>query len=773
VLRGDLLVPAELWRGDKLGPLFTALLSAPGLRLSRDQAIQVLWPEKELANPASSFREVLAKLRRLLATGEPTLSSQAYVRNQAMQWFGLDTETVWIDAAGFSELAERAMHDRDLDSCQTAIDLYGGEYLPESVFEHLPEHHALIRSRRRALRNLYVELLMHAASLCENTDPPRAVEYYRRAFSLNPSAEAFARRYMAALAAVGELGKAQEVYGLLVRTLARQGVAPSKETAALRERLLGGVTKTPLPVATTGLSGLQMILAVAAAGEPQPALLAMIAAHGGVCMMPVIRAGAWRFAFPSPVRALAAAWALSTPPSGSAIPRGLRLALHTTDFSPRPDAAVSDPPLGAILAGQAHAGQVLLSRAAQAVGSRALPPGCALVALDRFDLLPGRPAEMVYQLSNALTPTIFPPLRAPRHRPHNLPVPLTSYLSRPRLQTTLCTLIAPTGNAESRLLTLTGVGGGGKTRLALHLAADLVPHFPGGVWFVDLVAKGSYLELQAETCRALGLREERDCPVLDTLVTHLRGFERPLLIILDNCEHVREAAARLAAALLAASCQVHILATSRERLGMQGERIEAVPSLTIPRCVGENLSLVEIARSEAVQLFRGRAAGVVSGFHLTEDNGSRIARICSRLDGIPLAIELAAAQLAQRSLEEISGALDHEMDLLAGGNAGAPERQQTLRATLDWSYRLLDPPSRMLFYRMGVFAGGCTLEAAQAVCAGKDLPPADIERLLHSLVRSSLLRAYRRRTQKRYRMLEPVRQYALEQLMRHGQGGDS
>ncbi len=203
---------------------------------------------------------------------------------------------------------------------------------------------------------------------------------------------------------------------------------------------------------------------------------------------------------------------------------------------------------------------------------------------------------------------------------------------------------------------------------------------------------------------------------------------------------------------------------------MQGERIEAVPSLTIPRSMSGTLPLVEIARSEAVQLFRGRAAGVVSGFKLTEDNGSRIARICFRLDGIPLALELAAAQLVQRSLEEISGALNHEMDLLAGGNAGAPERQQTLRATLDWSYRLLDPPSRMLFYRMGVFAGGCTLEAAQTVCAGKGLSPDDIERLLHGLIRSSLLRVYRGRTQKRYRMLEPVRQYALERLLCHGQG---
>ncbi len=207
---------------------------------------------------------------------------------------------------------------------------------------------------------------------------------------------------------------------------------------------------------------------------------------------------------------------------------GLRLALHTTDLSPRPDAASGDPPLGALLAGQAHAGQVLLSRAAQAVGSRALPPGCALVALDRFDLIPGRPAEMVYQLSNALTPTVFPPLRAPRHRPHNLPVPLTSYLARPRLQATLGGLIAPNGNAESRLLTLTGVGGGGKTVMALQLAVDLVPHFPGGVWFVDLVAKGGDLELHAETCRALGLREERNRTVLDTMVSHLRGFELDL-----------------------------------------------------------------------------------------------------------------------------------------------------------------------------------------------------------------------------------------------------
>ncbi len=186
-----------------------------------------------------------------------------------MQWFGLATETVWIDADHFTEQAERAIRGRDPDSCQAAIDLYGGEYLPESVSDHLSRYHTLIRSRRRVLRTLYGDLLMHAASLCESTDPPRAVDYYRRAFALSPSAEACARRYMAALAAVGELGKAQEVYGLLVRALASQGVAPSKESVALRDHLLGGSRRgAHFPVKEAGaFRPPWMILAVAAVGE--------------------------------------------------------------------------------------------------------------------------------------------------------------------------------------------------------------------------------------------------------------------------------------------------------------------------------------------------------------------------------------------------------------------------------------------------------------------------------------------------------------------------
>ncbi|MGH2410499.1 MAG: ATP-binding protein, partial [Chloroflexota bacterium] len=290
------------------------------------------------------------------------------------------------------------------------------------------------------------------------------------------------------------------------------------------------------------------------------------------------------------------------------------------------------------------------------------------------------------------------------------------------------------------------------------------PHFPGGAWLVELAALTSERDLIAAVGTALGLREERDRPFQEIVVAYLRAQERPILLVVDNCEHLRGPCARLIATLLQAGSWVRVLATSRERLGMQGERAEEVPPLTTPPAGPAGTRLGDITRSEAVRLFCERAQNVTPGFSLNGETAAAIALVCRRLDGIPLAIELAAAQLAWRPLAAIAGDLDDFPTLLACGNAGAPERHQTLRAALDWSYCLLDPPTRIIFRRLSVFAGGCTLPAAEAVCAGSDLPPGDVALLLRKLVTASLVRCYKWRKHERYRMLEPVRQYALEWL---------
>ncbi|HVA91182.1 MAG TPA: hypothetical protein VNL71_15210, partial [Chloroflexota bacterium] len=307
---------------------------------------------------------------------------------------------------------------------------------------------------------------------------------------------------------------------------------------------------------------------------------------------------------------------------------------------------------------------------------------------------------------------------------------------------------------------------GGKTRLALRLAHDLLTHFPGGAWLVELAALTAERDLIATVGKALGLREERERPLQEVVVAYLRAHERPILLVVDNCEHLRGPCARLIAILLQAGPWVRVLATSRERLGMQGERAEEVPPLTTPPAGAAGVRLGEITRSEAVRLFCQRAQEGAPDFNLNGETAAPISLICRRLDGIPLAIELAAAQLAWRPVAAIAGDLDDFPTLLAGGNAGAPERHQTLRATLDWSYCVLDPPTRTLFRRLSVFAGGCTLPAAVAVCASDDLPSGDIAPLLRKLVNASLVRCYKWRKHERYRMLEPVRQYALEWLGR-------
>ena len=766
VWRGDQALPATFWRGDKACNVFLALLSAPGHRLNRVQVSDLLWPEEELRNTSNSLREVLSKLRKRLRGADDALPTNLYVGNQGAQWLGLVPESVWIDADAFAEAAGSALKGADLSACQTALDLYRGDYLAGQSTDSLHRHAAQIRGKRGTLRRLYGEVLARAGFLCEAGDPQTAAGYYRRVLALNPAGEEPARRSMALLARLGELNAAQEVFATLTRALARQGLAPSPETVAVHDRLLAaGLALSDTAAAVGPEASLQTVLAVGADGDAPP-ILAVIRANQGVPLIPADPAGPRLFTFANPASALEASWTLMAPTGGSAIPRGLRLALHTRVMGRDEGARPRPFSLAALLASRAHGGQVLVSHATHAVVGPSLPASALLIPLDRYDLIPGWPPEMVYQLTRAQSPVIFPPLKLPLHRPHNLPAVLTPYIERPRLETQLSLLLAPSNDQAPRLLTLIGVGGGGKTRLALQLARDLLPHFPGGAWLVELAALTSERDLIAAVGKALGLREDRERPFPEVVVAYLRERERPILLVVDNCEHLLGPCARLIATLLRTGSHVRVLATSRERLGMQGERVEEVPPLTTPPAGPAGLRLGDITRSEAVRLFCERAQDVVPGFTLNGETAAPIALICRRLDGIPLAIELAAAQLAWRPLAAIAGDLDDFPTLLAGGNAGAPERHQTLRAALDWSYCLLDGPTRVLFRRLSVFAGGCTLPAAESVCAGSDLPVGEVAILLRTLVTASLVRSYKWRKHERYRMLEPVRQYALEWLGR-------
>jgi non-specific serine/threonine protein kinase len=316
--------------------------------------------------------------------------------------------------------------------------------------------------------------------------------------------------------------------------------------------------------------------------------------------------------------------------------------------------------------------------------------------------------------------------------------------------------------ADQRLLTLTGPGGCGKTRLALAVGHELVEEFEDGVWLVELASLSDPALVAQTVAFTLGVREQPGRPLTETLTDYLRP--REVLLVLDNCEHLVEACANLAVALLRACPRLRILATSRETLGIAGETPWLVPSLSLP-AGRQPPAIEEMPRYEAVRLFIERTTAVLPGFALTDRNAQAVAQVCQRLDGIPLAIELAAARARVLAVEQIAARLDGCFRLLAAGSRTALPRHQTLRATMDWSHELLSEEERALFRRLSVLAGGFTLEAVEAVCAGEGIEEEEVLDLLSHLVDKSLVVVQERGGEARYRLLETVRQYGNEKLL--------
>ena len=345
---------------------------------------------------------------------------------------------------------------------------------------------------------------------------------------------------------------------------------------------------------------------------------------------------------------------------------------------------------------------------------------------------------------------------------HSLPPQLTSFIGREREIAAVRRLLSRT-----RLLTLTGAGGAGKSRLAFRVAADVLADFADGAWAAELAALADPGLVEQTVASALGVSEQPGRPLRDTLVEALRP--RSLLLVLDNCEHLRQACADVATALLHACPAVRILATSRAPLTIPGETLWRVPSLSLPGA-GRPPSPDEIRDCEAVRLFMERARGVQPAFALTPDNARGVADVCRQLDGMPLAIELAAARTRVLAVEQIASRLDDRFRLLTGGSPSALPRHQTLQATMDWSYGLMAERERTLLRRASVFAGGWTLEAAEAVCAGDGVEAADVLDILTRLVDNSLVVADVQRTETRYRLLETVRQYGQARLEDAGAG---
>ncbi|OBI80080.1 transcriptional regulator [Mycobacterium sp. E740] len=476
----------------------------------------------------------------------------------------------------------------------------------------------------------------------------------------------------------------------------------------------------------------------------------IVPAHNGVRPVEQGEGDSFVIAFARASDAAACALQLQLAPLS---PISLRIGIHTGEVQLRDEANYIGPTINraARLRDLAHGGQTVLSATTHDLLIDALPPGTWIVDLGSHSLRDFPRPERVVQLSHADLRSDFPPLRAPNSTAtQHFPAPLTSFVGRGAEIESVRRAVS-----DNRLVTLTGAGGVGKTRLAMQVAARMHSSFGDGVWYVDLAPITEPDVVPVAVTRALGLPDQAGRSTMDTLTRVIAG--RHMLMVLDNCEHLIDACAALAVDLLAACPAVILLATSREPFRVEGEIAWQVPSLSLT--------------DEAIALFTDRARHVRPDFTVTHDNSATVTEICRRLDGIPLAIELAAARVRALSLPQILDSLHDRFRLLTGGARKAVRRQQTLRASVDWSHALLTDSERTLFRRASVFMGGFDLDAAQSVCGDTDVERYQTLDQLTLLIDKSLIIADDSPFGTRYRMLETVRQYASEKLGESGEAG--
>ena len=486
----------------------------------------------------------------------------------------------------------------------------------------------------------------------------------------------------------------------------------------------------------------------AAVGRLNQTVNDILAAHDGVRPVEQGEGDSFVAAFARGSDAVACALDLQRAPLA---PIRLRIGVHTGEIQLRDEGNYAGPTINrtARLRDLGHGGQTLLSGTTEDLVAERLPADTWLVDLGAHELRGVTRPERVVQLCHPDLINDFPPLRVPKTVvSQRLPTQFTSFVGRNTEVARVRELLA-----DNRLVTVTGAGGAGKTRLAVQVAGQLAGEFSGGVWYVDLAPITDPELVPTTAARALGLPDQPGRSTMDTLTRFIA--DRQMLVVLDNCEHLLDAGAALMVALLEACPGLTLLATSREPIGVAGEVSWRVPSLSLT--------------DEAVELFTDRARGARSDFEISGDNAAVVAEICRRLDGLPLAIELAAARVRALTLPEILDSLHDRFRLLTGGARTAVRRQQTLRASVEWSHELLTEPERVLFRRLAVFLGGFDLDAAQAVAGGGDVQRYQVLDQLSLLVDKSLVVAENIRDRTRYRLLETVRQYAQEKLGESGE----
>ncbi len=788
-------------------PKQRALLAMLVLHLNRvvplDVLVEELWGDRRLASASASAQTLVSRLRRSLSEICPD-ESVLCLRGREPGYV-LETNPSHVDANRFDDLCARgrdALGRGEAEAAATclqqALDLWRGPALADLSDRRFAQLEA---ARLDEARLAAIEELTEAELALGR--PAEALVRLESHVADHPLRERPWGQLMIALYRLGRQADALRAYQRVRRTLRDElGLEPTPALRQLEEQILRQSPElegpgTPSPVRAARSDGrtpgtgrpedtvVFLFTDIEASSRrwegDQDAMAQDLGRHDelvrgavedgrgrvfadtgdGLC-------AAFSTASDAVVAAIGAQRALLTQNWNSPVPLRVRMAIHAGAAEPRGGNYVG-PTLNraARLLSLGSGGQVLCSQATADLLQDHLPAEVSLLDLGEHALADLSRPERVFQVAHPDLPATFPALRSPGRRRHNLPTSLTSFVGRARELDDVRDLLK-----ASRLVTLTGVGGGGKTRLALEAVTGVLDAFPDGVWLVDVGPLQDPAVLTSTVAGVLGVATTglggSPDALLDRLHEHLQG--KRALLVLDNSEHLVEAAADLVHSLLAACPGLSVLVTSREIFGLGGEVAWRVPPLSLP----DSAALEDLEASDAVALFCERARTAQPGFGLTPVNAAAVAQICRRLDGIPLALELAAARIRVLGAHDLAGRLDQRFRVLTGGTRTAVSRHQTLRATMDWSYQLLPAAEQAVLRRLAVFPGSFDLGAAEAVATCGELPGAqegvEVLDLLSGVVDKSLVGVESEGVEVRYRLLEIVREYANERLAEAGEG---
>lgn len=739
------VLPEDAWQRRKARQLFKCLLSRPRRRAPRDAVIEWLWPASDPEAASSTLRSTVHALRGTLKQAGLGANSDLIVVDRDGIALAA-TADVWVDADELERplIAARSAEE-PLALLEAADELYAGEYLPDDRYEDWAAE------RREALKRAWTEVQFLLAYHRERGgDPNGACASLQRLLDADPGDERAGQDLPRLLLQHDRRADASRAYRRLIQALRDDlGVQPAAATVALGREL----SAAPADVRAEATSLLTFLLTDIEGSVPlwerdkdamQQALIrhdalieACVVKHRGTTIR-TRGEGDSRFAvFARAADAVSAALVIQqafvTETWPTPTPVRVRMGLHTGEATHRDgDYYGSAVNRCARLWTLAHGGQILLSEATAVMARGALPDGANLSDRgERFLRGFDRP-ERVFQLLHPTLPVGAPPLAGDHRSGSHLPAPTAALIGREHDVAHVSDLLR---RDDVRLVTLIGPGGVGKTRLAVEVAHALRDHFRDGVWFVPLAPIGDPSLAVPTIARVLGVREAADRPLSDSLADHLR--ERDVLLLLDNFEQIVTVAPALAD-LLAASPRLTLLVTSRSVLHLSGEHAISVVPLSLPEDHPSWADRLELPPS--VQLFVERAQAARAEFVLTGDNAGAVAAICRRVDGLPLAIELAAAHVRYLSPVAFLTRMIRRLLLLVGGARDLSSHQRTLRDTIAWSFDLLNEAEQRLFSRLAVFVGGCTPESAAAVCDASGDLDFDVLEGLASLADKSLLR---------------------------------